>query len=54
MVLHACNPRTQERLRQENHKIEASWGYIVRPYLKTKKVINDFKIKAEQWNKKIV
>jgi hypothetical protein len=36
MVVHSCNPRTQE-VQQEEHKFEAILGYIVRPYLKTAK-----------------
>jgi hypothetical protein len=37
MVVHACNPSSQERVRQEDPEFEASQGYIARTCLKKKK-----------------
>jgi hypothetical protein len=37
MVVHFCNPSTQEGLRQENLKLKASLVYVERPYLNMKK-----------------
>jgi hypothetical protein len=37
LVVYTCNPNYVGRLRQEDHKFEASLGNLARPCLKEKK-----------------
>jgi hypothetical protein len=45
IVAHLCIPSLR-RVKQENHELKASLGYIVRPCLKKKK------IRLEMWLKR--